>query len=93
MLASDGDGVETDKGVGVDNIDLEAAYDQRKNTGHDKPTAYLINTSREGIVNEDALYEALSKGKIVGLHSMCEKRNPRARAHCTIWKIFSSCLT
>jgi len=29
-----------------------------------KPTAILINTARGGIVNEDALYEALSKGTI-----------------------------
>jgi Lactate dehydrogenase and related dehydrogenases len=28
--------------------------------------AFLINTSRGGIVNEQALYEALSEGKIAG---------------------------
>lgn len=33
---------------------------------HMKPTAYLINTARGGIVNEAALHEALSKGKIAG---------------------------
>jgi D-3-phosphoglycerate dehydrogenase len=31
-----------------------------------KPTAYLINTSRGSAVKEEALYEALSKGKIAG---------------------------
>ncbi len=31
-----------------------------------KPTAYLINTARGGLVNEDALYKALSEGKITG---------------------------
>jgi D-3-phosphoglycerate dehydrogenase len=31
-----------------------------------KPTAYLINTSRGSAVNENALYEALSKGKLAG---------------------------
>lgn len=31
-----------------------------------KPTAYLINTARGGIVDEDALYAALTSGKIAG---------------------------
>jgi len=31
-----------------------------------KPTAYLINTARGGIVDEDALYAALMSGKIAG---------------------------
>lgn len=31
-----------------------------------KSTAYLINASRGGVVDEDALYEALKKGKIAG---------------------------
>jgi D-3-phosphoglycerate dehydrogenase len=31
-----------------------------------KPTAYLINTSRGSAVNEEALCEALSKGKLAG---------------------------
>ncbi len=31
-----------------------------------KPTAYLINTSRSGLVDEDALYEVLKTGKIAG---------------------------
>ena len=33
---------------------------------HMKPTAYLINTARGGIVNEAALHDALVKGKIAG---------------------------
>ncbi len=31
-----------------------------------KPTAYLINTSRSGLVDEDALYEVLKDGRISG---------------------------
>jgi D-3-phosphoglycerate dehydrogenase len=31
-----------------------------------KPTAFLVNTARGGIVNEDALFDALSRGKLRG---------------------------
>lgn len=31
-----------------------------------KPTAYLINAARGGVVDEDALFEVLKKGKIAG---------------------------
>jgi D-3-phosphoglycerate dehydrogenase len=41
-----------------------------------KPTAYLINTSRGGIVNEGALYEALSKGKIAGAALDVREKEP-----------------
>jgi len=45
---------ETDKLISKELIDLM------------KPTAYLINTSRPGIVDEDALYEALKNYRIAG---------------------------
>lgn len=31
-----------------------------------KPTAYLINTARGGLIDEEALYEALRNGQIAG---------------------------
>ena len=31
-----------------------------------KPTAYLINTSRGEIIDENALYEVLKSGKLAG---------------------------
>ncbi len=37
-----------------------------KQLGYMKPTAYLINVARGPVVDEKALYDALSKGKIAG---------------------------
>lgn len=36
-----------------------------------KPTAYLLNTARGGIIEEDALFEILSAGKIAGAALDC----------------------
>lgn len=45
---------ETEKSIGTKEFDLM------------KPTAYLINTSRGAVVDEEALIEALKAGKIAG---------------------------
>ncbi len=45
-----------------------------------KPTAFLINTARGGIVNEDALYDALKSGRIAGAGIDCFVGEP-IKAH------------
>lgn len=46
-----------------------------------KPTAYLINTARGGIVNEDALFAALSEGQIAGAALDCFDGEPITSPH------------
>ncbi|MCL6560793.1 MAG: hydroxyacid dehydrogenase [Firmicutes bacterium] len=43
-----------------------------------KPTAYIINTARGGIINEDALYQALKDKKIAGAALDVLSREPPA---------------
>lgn len=63
-----------------------------------KPTAYLINTARGGIVDEDALYDALSQRQIAGAAIDCFATEPLTSApklaeldnillapHCIAW--------
>jgi phosphoglycerate dehydrogenase-like enzyme len=46
-----------------------------------KPTAYLINTARGGLVNEDALYDALEKRQIAGAALDCLVDEPVTSPH------------
>jgi phosphoglycerate dehydrogenase-like enzyme len=46
-----------------------------------KPHAYLINTARGGIVDEDALYESLSHGRIAGAAIDCFVGEPLEQPH------------
>jgi len=63
-----------------------------------KPDAYLLNTARGGIVNEDALYDTLKAGRIAGAaldcfvgepiltpHRFGELENVLLAPHCIAW--------
>ena len=46
-----------------------------------KPDAYLINTARGGIVEEDALYDALDQNRIAGAALDCFAEEPVLKPH------------
>jgi phosphoglycerate dehydrogenase-like enzyme len=46
-----------------------------------KPSAYLLNTARGGIVDEDALYDLLKSGKIAGAALDCFAEEPVVKPH------------
>ncbi len=46
-----------------------------------KPDAYLINSARGGIVDEDALYAALKEGRIAGAALDCFAKEPVTEPH------------
>ena len=46
-----------------------------------RPDAYLLNTARGGIVDEDALYEVLAQGRIAGAALDCFAGEPVTAPH------------
>ena len=46
-----------------------------------KPDAYLLNLARGGIVDEDALYDALANGQIAGAALDCFETEPVVKPH------------
>src|SRR5205085_7441834 len=46
-----------------------------------RPNAYLLNTARGGIVNEDALYDALKARRIAGAALDCFDQEPVTSPH------------
>lgn len=66
------------------HLPLSAETDQMVNTrllGLMKPTAYLINTARGGLIQEEALAKALSNGQIAGAGLDVLSTEPPAADH------------
>jgi D-3-phosphoglycerate dehydrogenase len=57
-----------------------------------KPTACLINTARGGLVDEDALIDALRTGKIAGAGLDAQAHEPPAAGH-PLWELRNVVLT
>jgi phosphoglycerate dehydrogenase-like enzyme len=53
----------------------------KRELGLMKPDAYLLNTARGGIIDEDALYEALSQKRIAGAALDCFAEEPVTKPH------------
>ncbi len=48
-----------------------------------KPTAYVVNVARGGLIDEDALFEALTAGEIAGRASMSSRASRRPTRACS----------
>jgi phosphoglycerate dehydrogenase-like enzyme len=53
----------------------------RREIGLMKPTSYLLNTARGGIVDEDALYDSLKSQRIAGAALDCFAEEPVTKPH------------
>ncbi len=53
----------------------------RRELGLMKPEAYLLNTARGGIIDEDALFDALKNGRIAGAALDCFSGEPLTGPH------------
>jgi phosphoglycerate dehydrogenase-like enzyme len=53
----------------------------RREIGMMKPSSYLLNTARGGIVDEDGLYDALKSGKLAGAALDCFAEEPVTKPH------------
>jgi phosphoglycerate dehydrogenase-like enzyme len=53
----------------------------RREIGMMKPTSYLLNTARGGIVDEKALYDALKAGRLAGAALDCFADEPVMKPH------------
>ena len=57
-----------------------------KEIGHMKPTAFVVNGCRGGVIDQDALIEALNQGRIAGAGLDVVEEEPLAPDHA-LWRM------